>query len=228
MGTQAIDTWATDQATEDAMNHEHGPFWRRMIELMAERDLAGKRVLDFGCNQGGFLRLLYHSHAYREALGVDLAASSVARANALAGPVPARYEVRESLAGLEAGFDVALSHEVLYLLPDLDRHAREIHASLRPGGVYYAAIGCHTDNPRWPRWRETIAPTSNLAVQDHSLDDVNRAFAKAGFAVFARPFRIEEFVPLADGDFTDGVAATLSYYATTKTLFRCIKPTDGQ
>ena len=32
MSTSAIQTWAADQADEDAMNHEHGPYWRRMID----------------------------------------------------------------------------------------------------------------------------------------------------------------------------------------------------
>ena len=223
MSITPLQTWATDPAEEDAMNHEHGPFWRRMIALLVERDLFGKSVLDFGCNQGGLLRLLYHSHGYAEALGVDLAADSIARANALAGPVPARFEVRDSLAGLEGRFDVALSQEVLYLLPDLDRHAREIHACLKPGGVYYAGIGCHTDNPEWPRWRALIEPRSNLPVQSYSLDDFNRAFAGAGFKVYAQQYRIDEFVPLSDDGVMGGVAATLHYYDAVKVLFRCIK-----
>lgn len=223
MTSSELRTWAANQTDEDAMNHEHGPFWRRMIALLAERDLIGKTVLDFGCNQGGLLRLLYHSHGYAEALGVDLAADSVARANALAGPIPARYEVRDSLAGLEERFDLALSHEVIYLLPDLKRHAGEIFASLKPGGSYYAAIGCHSDNPEWPRWRELIGSSSNLPVQSYSLDDVNEAFATAGFDVYARPFFIDEFVPLADDGFIGGVAATLNYHSVVKTLFRCVK-----
>ncbi|MEM7239417.1 MAG: class I SAM-dependent methyltransferase [Pseudomonadota bacterium] len=223
MSSTQLQTWAADQATEDDMNHEHAPFWRRLIALMVERDLFGKSVLDFGCNQGGLLRALYHSHGYAEALGVDLASGSIARANALVGPVPARFEVRENLDGLEGKFDVALSQEVLYLLPDLDRHAREIYSSLKAGGVYYAAIGCHSDNPEWPRWRELIPPVSNLPVHSYSLDDFNRAFAGAGFEVYAQPFRIEEFVPLAQDGFMGGVAATLHYYHAVKTLFRCIK-----
>ena len=35
----------------------HPPIWRHLVGLMAERDLSGKTVLDFGCNQGRLLRL---------------------------------------------------------------------------------------------------------------------------------------------------------------------------
>ena len=48
---------------------------------------------------------------------------------------------------------------------DLDLHASEIPACLKPDGVYYAAIGCHNDNLEWSRWRELMAPRSNLPVR---------------------------------------------------------------
>ena len=223
--TVVLKTWATAQDVEDGMNEEHPILWRRMIALMTERDLSGKTVLDFGCNQGGLLRALYHSHGYERALGVDIASESVAKAQALAGPIPARYEVRTDLAGLEGQFDVALSHEVIYLLPNLEAHAAAIHACLKPGGVYYAAIGGHADNPQWPRWRELLAPLSNLPIQDHSLDDYARAFEAAGFRVSAQRFRVDEFIPInPNSEFMGGVAAALEYYDSSKVLFRLQKP----
>jgi predicted rRNA methylase YqxC with S4 and FtsJ domains len=45
-------------ADEDAeMQDEHGFVWEAMLETI-DIDLAGRRVLDAGCNRGGFLRLL--------------------------------------------------------------------------------------------------------------------------------------------------------------------------
>jgi 2-polyprenyl-3-methyl-5-hydroxy-6-metoxy-1,4-benzoquinol methylase len=63
-----LKTWATSQAEEDGMNDGHAVFWRRMIELLAERSLQGRRVLDFGCNQGGLLRMLHQTHGYERIL----------------------------------------------------------------------------------------------------------------------------------------------------------------
>jgi SAM-dependent methyltransferase len=220
-----LKTWATSQAEEDGMNDGHALFWRRMIELLAERSLAGKRVLDFGCNQGGLLRMLHQSHGFESALGVDIAEESIAKARDSSSLIPARFETRARLDGLEAMFDLALSHEVLYLLPDLDDHARQLFAALKPGGVYYAACGCHRENPDWPAWKPAIQAMSNLPVQDHSLDDYARAFDRAGFSVFARPFRIDEFVPIkVTCSLMPGVADKLAYCTGVKTLFRLVKP----
>jgi SAM-dependent methyltransferase len=219
-----IKTWATSQADEDGMNAGHAIFWRRLLELITERSLAGRRVLDFGCSQGGLLRMLHGSHGFAYGLGVDIAEESIAKARRLSTMIPARFELRRRLDGLEGQFDLALSHEVLYLLPDLDDHAAQIHACLRPGGAYYAAIGCHTDNPQWPAWQPVIQAMSNLAVQDRSLDDYARAFRRAGFEVYARPFQIDEFVPInLECGLMANVAAKLAYCTGVKTLFRLVK-----
>jgi predicted rRNA methylase YqxC with S4 and FtsJ domains len=43
-------------AADEAMQDEHAFLWKAMLETI-DVDLAGKRVLDAGCNRGGFLRL---------------------------------------------------------------------------------------------------------------------------------------------------------------------------
>ncbi len=69
---------------------------------------------------------------------MDIARDSVAAANALRGTAPVRYEIATSLDAWPAQFDIAFSYEVIYLLPDLADHAAQMHAALKPGGVYYA------------------------------------------------------------------------------------------
>ena len=81
-------------------------------------------------------------------------------------------------------------------LADLAAHAQDIKAALRPGGSYVAAMGCHVDSAVWPRWRQLIAETSSIAVYDHSLEDVSKAFSAAGFTVAARPL---DLPPALDG-----------------------------
>ena len=219
-----LQTWATAQVEEDGMNDGHALLWRRMIDLLAERSLQGKRVLDFGCNQGGLLRMLHQSHGYAHALGVDIAAESIEKARSFSPMIPARFEVRQTLDGLKNQFDVALSHEVLYLIPDLNDHAGQIFKSMKPGGVYYAACGCHLDNPEWQNWKPEIQAMSNLPVQDYSLDDYARAFNQAGFLVAARPFQVDAFIPIKSScSLMPNVAAKLNYYTSVKTLFRLVK-----
>jgi SAM-dependent methyltransferase len=177
-----VEYW-DDPARERHMQHEHAPAWLAMIARMEERDLRGKEVLDFGCSQGGFLRLLYDLKPFRGGLGVDIARKSVEEAAKLNGARPCEYETIDALRSKGDAFDLAFSHEVVYLLPDLAAHAKEIHRLLKPAGVYYLAIGCHTDNPLWPRWKNTVAEFSPVPPQDYSLRDIASAFQKNGFAV---------------------------------------------
>jgi SAM-dependent methyltransferase len=218
-----IPTWYKDPNAEDAMAAGHAPIWRHMISLLPELDLAGRDVLDFGCNQGGFLRHLHAMRPFRRALGIDIAETSIARAEALRGNLPLRFRVGTSLAGLEAEFDLGFSHEVIYLLPDIATHAREMHAALRPGGVYYAVTGCHTGNPLWPRWRELVAQRTNTVVQDRSITDYANAFAAAGFTVSARKLAFEGYVPFRPDGWMPDFAEALDYYTETKVMFRLVR-----
>jgi SAM-dependent methyltransferase len=219
-----IRTWTTSSVDEQIMEDGHGPLWERLIELVTEPSLAGARVLDYGCNQGGFLRLLHDRKGFREAVGCDIAAESIAVAQARAGDRPIRYVVGSDLAPELEPFDVAFSHEVIYLLPDIEAHARAIHACLKPGGVYYAVTGCHTDNPEWASWSQEIRARSNVPPVDRGLDAYAAAFAAAGFMVSARKFGLDSFLPVTRrGEITRNILARLNYYDSVKVCFRLVK-----
>ena len=55
------------------MEEGHRPLWRHLIASITETDLSTRRVLDFGCNRGGFLRLLYSLKPFHQGLGIDIA-----------------------------------------------------------------------------------------------------------------------------------------------------------
>jgi SAM-dependent methyltransferase len=114
------------------MQEEHAFIWDAMLETI-DIELAGKRVLDAGCNRGGFLRLLTDDCSIVEGFGYDPAVGAVEDARRLAGDRPLRFEVSDTVPTGCSGFDVAFSHEVLYLIHDLDAHARAIFAALSPG-----------------------------------------------------------------------------------------------
>ena len=80
-----IATWNRNPADEEAMGAAHAPIWRRMVDVSVPHNLSDSTVLDYGCNQGGFLRLLYDNHPFKAAVGIDIARESVARAELLKG-----------------------------------------------------------------------------------------------------------------------------------------------
>ncbi|WGF88657.1 class I SAM-dependent methyltransferase [Marinivivus vitaminiproducens] len=218
-------TWYKETGRDAQMADGHRPYWRHFIETVPESDLSRRTVLDFGCNRGGFLDLLHALKPYRRAVGVDIATESVEAARRTCPHLPAVFEVAHDLARWPEAFDVAFSYEVIYLLPDLAFHARQIAQALRPGGVYYAVTGCHTASPLWPRWRELIAATSNAPVQDHAPDDFIQAFAGAGLEVSFRQFGYKGFVPaVRHREYYPDPIDAIRYADQDKLLFRLVKP----
>lgn len=224
MATAQLKTWTTTQEEEDRMYDGHLHHWRAMIALMDEQTLAGKKVLDFGCNQGGFLRTLYKARPFEMGVGIDIAAESLALARQKAAGIPAVYETAAQFLakGPQNLFDMAFSHEVIYLLPDLAAHAQLMRTLLKPGATYYAATGCHTENPLWKDWHPAISAYSNIPVPHYSLNDYVAAFVQAGFDAEFRPFGIQGFIPAEPDDkvYYPSPAAKADYYARSKMLFR--------
>ena len=128
-------------------------------------------------------------------------------------------------------FDVAFSHEVLYVLHDLDAHARAIHRSLRPGGVYFAVMGVHTRSPLMVEWHSANAERLGLPPV-YDIDDVITTFLDNGFEASLARLAIG-FVPITGLEHhRQGRAVDwLTYYSDEKLLLRltCVKdPNSGE
>jgi len=167
-----------------------------MIDAVGSVDFSHSAILDYGCNRGGFLRLLHRRLPFREALGVDIAEDSVAAARAAAGDLPLDYDHIDILAGRANAFDVAFSHEVIYLLPDLAAHAALMHRVLKPGGVYFCAIGEYAENPLWPKWKALLEESSAVPPHTYSSTEVAEAFLTAGFTAAIRPLACSGFADI--------------------------------
>lgn len=217
-----LQTWTTTQEEEDRMFAGHFHHWKTMISHVQERDLRDKTVLDFGCNQGGFIQMLYNTMPFKKGTGVDIAEDSLAKAAKRNAHLPIDFYPAAELEKTSSVFDVAFSHEVIYLLPDLNAHARLMRQALKPQGVYYAATGCHTDNPAWPAWYKAISDYSNIPVPNYSLDDYAAAFAANGFRVEALQFKSDGFIAVEPDDtvYYPKLIDKLTYYSQYKILFR--------
>ncbi|MEM8871611.1 MAG: class I SAM-dependent methyltransferase [Pseudomonadota bacterium] len=220
--TALLDTWSSDASQEDCMTDEHLWIWREMIAAAPLPRGSDSRVLDFGCNQGGFLRVLHDTTPIAEGVGVDLAQDAIQKAEADKGARPLRYLATPTVSDAGRDFDIAFSHEVIYLIPDLAEHARQISTVLRPGASYYAVTCCHADNPRWHIWRDKIAAFSKIPVPNHSITDVVTAFLDTGFEVSAACFLANAQIPLeGPTDYFPSAVDRIEIYSRWKTLFRC-------
>ncbi|HEY6398866.1 MAG TPA: class I SAM-dependent methyltransferase [Solirubrobacteraceae bacterium] len=213
------ETYWQSGAEDAAMQEEHEFIWRAMLETI-DADLTGRRVLDAGCNRGGFLRLLCTEAGIAAGYGYDPASSAIADARGLAGDLPLVFEAAEAVPGSWGSFEVAFSHEVLYVIHDLSSHAAAIYRSLVPGGVYYAVMGVHAETPGMVDWHARSAERLSLPPL-YALDDVIGAFVAEGFAAAVSRLKMG-FVPVSDH--APRFPSGLEYFYEHKVMLRLTKP----
>jgi SAM-dependent methyltransferase len=206
------------------MQDEHGFIWRAILDTI-DIDLADRRVLDAGCNRGGFLRLLADQCGIAEGFGYDPASGAIDDARRLAGGRPLTFQPATTVPAGWTGFDVAFSHEVLYLLHDLQAHAVALCAALKPGAPYFAVMGVHAQSPLMLAWHTASAAELELP-RLYNLDEVVGVFEGAGFDVSVARLRLR-FVPVsahrAGHAHRQDLLDWLDYYEHDKVLFRCVR-----
>ena len=183
-------------------------------------------MLDAGCNRGGFLRLLVDTAGIAEGYGYDPASDAIADARRLAGDRPLTFEVAQTVPDGWGDFDVAFSHEVLYVLEDLHAHAAGLFAALKPGGSYFAVMGVHEGSPMMSAWHTESAVELDLP-RLYKLDEVARVFEDAGFSVSIANLKLG-FVPVSahrhGHDHRRDLLAWLDYYTRQKVLLCFTRP----
>jgi SAM-dependent methyltransferase len=219
------DTYWRSAAEDEAMQDEHGFIWRALLDTI-DVDLAGRRVLDAGCNRGGFLRLLVDAAGIAEGYGYDPASGAIDDARRLSGERPLTFETAVTVPAGWGGFDAAFSHEVLYLLHDLASHASAVFAALEPGAPYFAVMGVHAGSPLMAAWHGSAA--SELALPRlYDLDEVVEVFEGAGFEVSVARLQVR-FVPVSSRggghNHRSGLMDWLDYYGRDKVVFRFTRP----
>lgn len=158
--------------------------------------------------------------AIAEGFGYDPASGASNDARRLARDRPLRFEAAETVPDGWRGFDVAFSHEVLYLLHDLAAHARAVFGALAPGGVYYAVMGVHAASPLMAEWHRDNAEKLQLPPL-YRIDDVVAEFEAAGFHAAAAWLGVR-FVPTAGHGHhaRRSLLDWLDYYCDQKLLLR--------
>ncbi len=212
-------------AEDEAMQDEHAFIWKAMLDTV-DSDLSGLRVLDAGCNRGGFLRLLVDAAGIAQGCGYDPASGAITDARRLAGDRPLTFEVADTVPNGWGDFDVAFSHEVLYLLEDLPGHAADLFGALKPSGSYFAVMGVHAGSPMMSAWHAEGAVELGLP-RLYQLDEVARDFEGAGFSVSVANLKLG-FVPVSahrhGHDHRRDLLAWLDYYSREKVLLRFTRP----
>ncbi|HET6615965.1 MAG TPA: class I SAM-dependent methyltransferase [Dehalococcoidia bacterium] len=112
---------------------------RMMLDPLMLRlcgDVAGKRVIDVGCGEGRFSRMLAERGA--ASVGIDPRPGLLAAARDKGGVSPVRA-IAESMPLRDAAFDLAVSYTTLVDIPGYAEAIGEMSRLLRPGGRLLAA-----------------------------------------------------------------------------------------
>lgn len=191
--------WQKPNDGEQGMEEEHYDQWQEFLNTIQGKDLTGASLLDFGCNQGGLLRRLYEQRPFKKAVGIDLAADSIAIANQRAREknLPIDYLNTGKVDGLENSIDIAISTDVMYLIDDLKEHAQQISTALKDNGVYYARHYDYVSDPEASHLQRKINEFAAKPMEKmHSLHDIAFAFENEGFQVSAIRITPNRFIDI--------------------------------
>ena len=111
-------------------------------QLLANIPVAGKDVLDLGCGVGGACLLIASEFGARHVVGADVEQDQLNRAGA--NVVAAGLEERISLLHIDPlavdfggrMFDIVITKDVICHAEDKARLFSQVHAAMRPGGVF--------------------------------------------------------------------------------------------
>ncbi|MEZ0223827.1 MAG: class I SAM-dependent methyltransferase [Alphaproteobacteria bacterium] len=193
--------------------------------LEACGDVTGLSVLDSGCGEGRFCRMMAERGA-SHVLGIDLCASMIEAAKSLAtGKDEYRVADAQDLGFLQdASFNLAISYLNQCDLPDFAANTREVFRVLKKGGRFVIA-NLHPMRSAVGTWQKTPEGVKQHVVLDRYFDEGERrwkmmgveftnfhrslqtsirAFRKAGFLVddiiepTATPENLKRYPEIAD------------------------------
>jgi 2-polyprenyl-3-methyl-5-hydroxy-6-metoxy-1,4-benzoquinol methylase len=177
--------WDRSAAAWIAVQGERGDFGREHVLDTPMLALVGAaapgRVLDVGCGEGRFCRMLAARGA--ATTGIDPAGALIAQARALHPGGDYRVATAEAMDVADAAYDMVACYLSLIDMPDLDAALDRIVAALRPGGTLLIANSTSFNtacvDQGW-RYEEGRAP---IFVIDHYLEERPVRVAWAGIEI---------------------------------------------
>jgi SAM-dependent methyltransferase len=182
----------------DSLELDNEGFWQALLGHVVEDHGVRERLtlLDVGCHRGGLLVRAATRLSVETLVGIEPLTNEreIAARRWSAHARVARTFAPEQWAEVAASsVDVVLCHEVLYLVSPLAPLMANLRRCLRSNGAAYVVLGCHTENPIWPRWRQLLRE-SGVQTFDYSPFDIINAASDAGLATSIRPLRRDGWV----------------------------------
>lgn len=167
--SQALEKWASSADAWIARAKE-GDLNRTLLldapMLAAAGDVAGKQVLDVGCGEGRFCRILSGYGAQTTGLDPIEKLLTAARAEHPQGSYV--QGVAEALPFSKESFDMVVSYLTMIDIPDFRAAINEIARVLRPGGqVLVANLNSFTTTRTQAWYADASGKRLHVAVDDY-------------------------------------------------------------
>ena len=193
-----------------------------MIRQIKTPPSGRETVLDYGCGEGQFLRVLHRMRPFAEGVGVDIDTTALERGRAtMSDNEPIELGVPDLLNQVERRFDQVFVQEVFWMIEDLAELAGRLHSLTKDGGECYATMGCHVGNPLWEHRKDWLQGQGFTAF-DYSIDEVAKIFYEAGFEVGVKRLPVDEWAvynPVHTPTMTSSLAEQIAATAEHKMLF---------
>jgi 2-polyprenyl-3-methyl-5-hydroxy-6-metoxy-1,4-benzoquinol methylase len=178
--------WIAVQGTAGDFGRQH-VLDAPMLALVAAH--APRNVLDVGCGEGRFCRMLGARGI--ATTGIDPAAALIARARALHPAGDYMVATAEGMALPPASFDMAVCYLSLIDMPDLATALANIVAAIRPGGTLLIANLTAFNTASVDKgWRHTPGQEPLFCIDDYLTErPVSVAWAGISITNHHRPLK---------------------------------------
>ena len=184
-------------------------FWDRHAERYARRPVADEtayqkklavtrdylrpdmEVLEFGCGTGS--TALAHAPHVKHIRAIDISERMLAIARAKAdvagiGNVSFEQAAIDDLAVADAAYDAILGLSILHLVADRDAVIGQVHALLKPGGVFVSSTVCLGETMKFLRIVGPVGKFLGLLplLRVFTANELVASLTGAGFAIAHR------------------------------------------
>lgn len=216
-----------DSGDDDLLESRNRVFWDALLDNVRLDGFVRipRQVLDIGCHRGGLLARIAELWGAEELWGIEPIGAARARAQLRLTSLASRVHMLspEQWAQVpDRSIDLVVSHEVLFLIPDLDALMGHIARVLAPGGRAYIVAGCHAENPVWAEWRPVLEQ-DHMVVYTHEPLALMKGAGARGLVPAVRPLRENGWATYDPRDTLfafPSVGALLDHQFRHKLLFR--------
>ena len=164
--------------------------WETTIQALAENNQAGK-ALDIGTGPGQLA--FYLASAGFEVTGIDISPRMISSARKTADQIKLTIDFRagdaEKLDFEDNSFDVVVSRNLIWTLPNPDQALKEWHRVLKPKGRIIISDGFWR-NQTWRRFHQ---------LPFNLVKSLFHAHSRISLRFFLHYFRLIKYLPLYEG-----------------------------